>query len=69
MARMVQMVLTVRTEPMVLMVRMVPTEAMALGATGAIGGTITGTATITTKAGGEVNSCRKRDQKEPGTLQ
>lgn len=54
---------------MVLMARMVPTEATALGVTEAIGETITGTVTITTKAGGEVNSYRKRDQKELGTLQ
>ncbi|OTO33802.1 hypothetical protein A5871_000252 [Enterococcus sp. 2F9_DIV0599] len=66
---MVRTVPMARMAPMVLMVRMVPTEVTALGATGAIGETIIGTATITTKAGGEVNSCRKRDQKEPGTLQ
>ena len=75
MERMAQMVLTARTvpmermAPMVLMVPMARTEATVLGVTGVVGGTTTATAAITTKAGGEVSTYRKRDPKELGMLQ
>lgn len=68
---MVRMVPTARTVAMartVPMERMVPTEATALGVTGAVGGTTTATVAITTKAGGEVSTYRKRDLKELGML-